>query len=80
MGATAEERAHDEAALTPDVVRAYAEGRLAWSRIREDLGVRDFGALLRRLGEEGLRLPRVPRDRPSAGKAWVAEWLRDRAG
>lgn len=80
MGATREETAREAAALTPDVVRAYAEGQLAWSRIREELGVRDFGTLLRRVGEEGLRLPRAPRDRPSPAKAWMAAWLRDRAG
>ena len=46
-------------ALTTDVVRDYAAGRIAWKQIRHRLGVEDYDLVLLRLGEEGLKLPRA---------------------
>lgn len=66
------------AALTPDVMRAYAEGALPWSQIRRRFGVVDFTLILRRLGEEGLRLPRADPDRATQARLWLREALRDR--
>lgn len=66
------------AALTPQVMRDYAAGSITWSQIRERLGVTDFTLMLRRLGEENLRLPRAPSLRPSAARFWLRDELRDR--
>lgn len=66
------------AALTPEVIREYATGLITWSQIRERLAVTDFSLILRRLGEEDLRLPRARPDRPSAAKLWLREFLQDR--
>ena len=63
-------------ALTPDIVRAYAGGELAWSQIRRRHGVLDFGLLIRRVGEEGLRLPRAATDRPTRARGWLRDALR----
>lgn len=62
-------------ALTPQVMRDYAEGRLNWSQIRRQLDVIDFGLVLRRLGEEGLSLPRAPSDRPTKARDWMRQIL-----
>lgn len=67
------------AALTPEIVQSYAQGSLAWSQIRERYGVLDFGLLLRRVGEEGLRLPRAPAGRPSKAREWLREALAEAA-
>lgn len=66
------------AALTPEVMRDYAGGSITWSQIRERLGVTDFSLILRRLGDEELRLPRAPSSRPSAARQWLRDALRDR--
>jgi hypothetical protein len=57
------------------MIRDYAEGRLSWSRLRETTGVEDFGVILRRLGEEGLKLPRASRERPTQARLWLREAL-----
>lgn len=67
------------AALTADVVRAYAGGALTWSQMRERFGVVDFYLVLQRLAEEGLRLPRAPADRATRARAWLREALAERA-
>lgn len=62
-------------ALSPEVVAAYASGKITWSQIRERLGVLNFGLVLRRLGEENLRLPRAAANRPTQARAWLREAL-----
>lgn len=62
-------------ALTEDVVRAYANGEIAWSQIRARHGVTSFSLLLRRLGENGLRLPRADPSRPTQARVWLREAL-----
>lgn len=66
------------AALTPQIMRDYATGSITWSQIRERLGVNDFSLVLRRLGDEDLRLPRAPSDRHSSAQLWLREALRQR--
>lgn len=63
------------AALTPEVMRAYADGALPWSQIRQRFGVVDFTLVLRRLGEEDLRLPRARADRSTEARLWLREVL-----
>lgn len=63
------------AALTPEVVKGYADGDLSWSHIRSEFGVLDFGLMLRRLGEQHLRLPRASADRPTAAREWLRQAL-----
>lgn len=65
------------AALTPQVIKDYAEGRLSWSQIRRQLDVEDFGLILLRLGDEGLKLPRAPADRPTQARGWLREAIKD---
>ena len=62
------------------MIRDYAEGRLSWSRMREATGVEDFGVVLRRLGEEGLKLPRAPRNRPTRARQWLRDALAGAGG
>lgn len=62
-------------ALSPEIVLAYANGEIAWSQIRRRFGVRDFGLLIRRVGEEGLGLPRAAPDRPTLARGWLREAL-----
>lgn len=62
-----------------DIMRAYADGRLSWSRLREETGLEDFGVILRRLDEEGLKLPRAPRDRSTHARQWLRDALAERA-
>ena len=62
-------------ALTDDVVRAYANGEIAWSQIRAKHGVTSFSLLLCRLGESGLRLPRADPNRPTQARTWLREAL-----
>ena len=66
-------------ALTPEVVHAYARGELAWGQIRRHYDVVDFGLLIRRVGGEGLRLPRAAPDRPTLARAWLREALQAQA-
>lgn len=61
--------------LSAELVRRYASGGISWREIRDQTGVEDFNIMLARLGDEGLRLPRAPRDRPSQAKAWMREIL-----
>ena len=70
--------AREHKRLTRDLLTAYAEGRLSWSQIRCQTGVVDFGLVLQRLGEEGLRLPRADPNRPSAARLWLREALAER--
>ena len=46
-------------ALTSDIIRDYAHGRIAWKQLRHRLGVTDYDLVLVRLGEEGLSLHRA---------------------
>lgn len=66
-------------ALTPEIVRAYADGEIAWSQIRRRHGVLDFGLPIQRVGEEGLHLPRAAQDRPSQARGWLREALQAQA-
>ena len=61
------------AALTPQVMKDYAEGRLSWSQIRHELDVEDFSLILLRLGDEGLKLPQAPADRPTKARGWLRD-------
>ncbi len=65
------------AALTPQVIKDYAEGRLSWSQIRRQLDVEDFGLILLRLGDEGLKLPPAPANRPTQARGWLREAIKD---
>ena len=67
-GATAKEQLE---ILIPEVVRAYASGEIAWSQLRHRYGVRDFGLLIQRVGEEGLHLPGASPDRPTHARNWL---------
>ena len=69
----------DRPTISADLVRDYAEGRTSWREIRALTGIEDFNIMLTRLGDEGLRLPRASRDRPSRAKLWLAEILAARS-
>lgn len=52
-------REEQKGALTAEIMRDYAEGRVAWKQLQHRLGVTDYDLVLIRLGEEGLKLPRA---------------------
>ena len=61
-------------ALTPEVVRDYAEGRIAWTQIRRRLGVTDCDLVLFRLGQDHLSIPRAnpARSELEVQRLWTA--------
>lgn len=65
------------AALTAQVMRDYSEGRLTWRQIRDDWNVDDFNLVLERLGDQGLKLPRAPADRPTKARGWLLDAIAD---
>ena len=67
-------------ALTPEVVRDYATGRIAWKQIVRRLGVTDYDLVLTRLGQEGLRIPRADPARSELGLQRLREAMAARAG
>ena len=69
--------ATDTPSLLADMIHAYAAGRISWREIRDQSGVEDFNAMLTSLAENGLKLPRAPRERPSNSKNLMREILTD---
>ena len=70
-------RDQQKAALSAEIIRDYAEGRIGRKQIRHRLGVTDFDLVLLRVGEEGLRLPRADPNLTAIGVARLEEAMQN---
>lgn len=61
------------ASIPDQLIRAYAQGAIAWRDIQEATQVENFNVMLDGLASLELKLPQAPIDRPTRARGWLRD-------
>ncbi len=61
------------ASIPDQLIRAYAQGAIAWRDVQEATQIENFNVMLDGLADLGLKLPQASIERPTRARGWLRD-------